>query len=59
MRELKSKILEALYSALPITAIVYVLAMTPLVDLSAAELITFSVGAVMLIILHQKDKKQL
>ena len=50
MRELKAKILEALYSALPITAIVYVLTMTPLVDLSKAELATFTVGAVMLIL---------
>ena len=49
MKELKEKILEALYSALPITAIVYVLALTPLVDLTTAELVTFSVGAVMLV----------
>ena len=46
MKELWEKIKEALYSALPITAIVYVLALTPLFDLSATELITFSVGAV-------------
>ena len=50
LRELRGKIVEALYSALPITAIVYLLALTPLVDLSAAELITFTVGAVMLIL---------
>ena len=50
MRELKAKIIEALYSALPITLIVYVLAMTPLVELSRAELITFTVGAVMLVL---------
>ena len=49
MKELKVKIVEALYSALPITAIVYVLALTPLVELTSAELVTFSVGAVMLI----------
>ena len=50
MKELKAKILEALVSALPITAIVYILAMTPLFSLSSTELITFTVGAVMLIL---------
>ena len=50
LKELKSKILEALVSALPITAIVYILAMTPLFTFSAAELITFTVGAVLLIL---------
>ena len=50
MKELKAKILEALVSALPITAIVYVLAMTPLFSLSRTELITFTVGAVMLVL---------
>ena len=50
LKELKSKIVEALVSALPITAIVYVLAMTPLFDFSAAELITFTIGAVLLIL---------
>ena len=50
MKELKAKILEALISALPVTAIVYVLALTPLVDLTAVELITFTIGAVLLIV---------
>ena len=50
LKELKAKILEALVSALPITAIVYILALTPLFSLSAAELITFTVGAVMLVL---------
>ena len=50
MKELWAKIKEALVSALPVTAIVYILALTPLVDLSAVELITFSVGAVLLIL---------
>ncbi len=50
MKELKAKIVEALVSALPITAIVYVLALTPLVDFSSAELITFTIGAVLLIL---------
>ena len=35
---------------MPVIAIVYILALTPLVDLSAVELISFSVGAVMLIV---------
>lgn len=50
MKELKAKIVEALVSALPITAIVYVLALTPLFDFSAVELMTFTVGAVLLIL---------
>ncbi len=50
MKELKAKIMEALISALPITAIVYILAMTPLIDFSATELITFSISAVMLVL---------
>ena len=50
MKELRAKILEALVSTLPITAIVYLLALTPLVDLNQTELITFSVGAVLLVL---------
>ena len=50
LKELKAKILEALVSALPITAIVYILAMTPLFSLSTTEMITFTVGAVMLVL---------
>ena len=50
MKELWAKIQEALYSALPITAIVYILTLTPLVDLSSVELITFTIGAVLLIV---------
>ncbi len=50
MRELRDKIWEALLSALPITLIVYVLTMTPLFDLNRTELITFSVGAVLLVV---------
>ena len=50
MRELRDKIVEALVSALPITIIVYILALTPLVDLSTAELLTFTMGAVLLIL---------
>ena len=50
MKELKAKIQEALVSALPITAIVYILALTPLFHMSATELITFTVGAVLLVL---------
>ena len=50
MKELKDKIVEALISALPITAIVYVLALTPYFDFSPAELVTFTIGAVFLIL---------
>ena len=50
MRQLQEKIKEALLSALPVTLIVYLLALTPLVDLTAVELVTFTVGAVLLIL---------
>ena len=50
MKELWAKIKEALLSALPITAIVYIMSLTPLFDFSYTELITFTVGAVLLII---------
>ena len=50
MRELWAKIKEALISALPVTAIVYILSLTPWFNFSATELITFSVGAVLLIL---------
>ena len=50
MKELKAKILEALISALPITAIVYIMALTPMFAFSKTELITFTVGAVLLVL---------
>ena len=50
MKELWEKIKEALISALPITLIVYLMALTPWFDFSAAELITFSIGAVLLVL---------
>ena len=50
LKELWEKIKEALTSALPVTAIVYLMALTPLFELSKTELITFTVGAVMLIL---------
>ena len=50
MKELFAKIQEALLSALPITAIVYVLSLTPWFHFSTAELITFTIGAVLLVV---------
>ena len=50
MKELRSKILEALISALPITAIVYILALSPWFNFTTAELISFTIGAVLLVI---------
>ena len=50
MKELRAKIWEALLSALPITAVVYLMALTPWFDMNRAELITFTVGAVLLIL---------
>ena len=50
MKELRAKILEALVSALPITAIVYLLALTPWFEFSVAELISFTIGAVLLVV---------
>ncbi len=50
MKELLDKIKEALISALPITAIVYLMALTPWFDFSGAELVSFTVGAVLLVL---------
>ena len=50
MKELWSKIKEALVSALPITAIVYIMSLTPLFNFSKNELITFTIGAVLLVL---------
>ena len=50
MKELLSKIKEALISALPITAIVYIMSLTPWLDFSGTELINFTIGAVLLIL---------
>ena len=50
MKELRNKIREALISALPVTALVYLLALTPILNLSRAELVTFTVGAVLLVL---------
>jgi len=50
MRELISKIKEALLSALPITLIVYALSLLPWFNFTITELIVFSISAVMLIL---------
>ena len=50
MRELWAKIKEALVLALPITMIVYLMSLLPWFDFSTTELITFTVGAVLLIL---------
>ena len=52
MKELQAKIMEALVSALPITAIVYLVALLPIFDfqLTTAEMVTFSIGAVLLVL---------
>ena len=50
LKELKDKILEALYSALPITVLVYLMALTPWFKFSTVELITFTAGAVLLVL---------
>ncbi len=50
MKALWEKIKEALVSALPITLIVYVLALLPWFDFSGTELTTFSAGAVLLVL---------
>ena len=50
MKELWSKIKEALVSALPVTLIVFVLSLLPWFNFTGAELITFSVSAVLLVL---------
>ena len=50
MRQLREKIVEALVSALPITAIVYILALTPWFAFSGVEMIAFTIGAVLLVL---------
>ena len=50
MKELRNKIVEALTSALPITLIVYAVALLPWFDFTSAELITFTVGAALLVL---------
>ena len=49
MKALQEKIREALVSTLPITVIVYAMSLTPWFNFSRDELITFTVGAVLLV----------
>ena len=50
VKELRAKILEALISALPITLIVYIMAFLPWFDISAQQIGSFTIGAVMLVV---------
>ena len=50
MKELRSKIWEALISTLPIIAIVYIMALLPWFHITGRELIDFSISAVLLIL---------
>ncbi len=50
MKELWAKIKEALISTLPITIIVYILAFLPGFTFSRSEIISFTVGAVLLVL---------
>ena len=50
MRELWSKIKEALISALPITLIVYAVSLLPWFNFTHVELVTFTISAVMLVV---------
>ena len=47
MKELKAKIREALVSALPITLLVYLVALLSGFSFTPAELVSFTVGAVL------------
>ena len=49
VRALRSKIVEALISALPITLIVYLISLLPWFNFTNTELISFTIGAVLLI----------
>ncbi len=50
MKELRAKIREALLSALPVTALVYIAALIPGFSFSGTEIISFTAGAVLLVI---------
>ena len=50
MKELWVKIKEALVSALPITILVYLVALLPVFSFTKAELISFTIGAVLLVL---------
>lgn len=50
MKELWAKIREALFSALPITLLVYVMALLPGFSFNRFEMITFTIGAILLVL---------
>ncbi len=50
MKELRAKIREALVSALPITLLVYLVALLPGFSFNRWEMITFTVGAILLVL---------
>ncbi len=50
MKELKAKIRESLVSALPITLLVYLMALLPGFSFNSTEIISFTAGAVLLVI---------
>ena len=50
MKELWAKIREALVSALPITLIVYLVSLIPGFSFNRSELISFTIGAVLLVL---------
>ena len=50
MKELRSKIWEALISTLPIIVIVYIMALLPWFHISGGELVDFSISAVLLVL---------
>ena len=50
LKQLRSKIIEALISVLPVTLIVIILNLTPLVNFSGKEIGVFCVSAVLLLV---------
>ena len=50
MAVLLKKIKEALFSVLPVAAIVFILNLTPLVHFTATEMVVFGISAVFLIL---------
>lgn len=50
MKELWAKIREALVSALPITLIVYLVSLIPGFSFNRSELISFTIGAILLVL---------
>ena len=57
LKKLKGKIIEALISVLPVTLIVIILNLTPLLDFSAKEIGLFCGCAVLLLLVVDSAKK--